>query len=99
MARALYFVYSDIFVYSHRNRKQPKSMARKLYPLGIQTFETHDHVFIMELKFDKSANEALEQIEAKRYVDAFALSGKKVVKVGIALSVKDERNITEWIIR
>ena len=63
------------------------------------TLETHDHVFIMELKFDKSANEALEQIEAKRYADAFALSGKKVVKVGIALSVKDERNITEWIIR
>ena len=63
------------------------------------TLETHDHVFIMELKFDKSANEALEQIEAKRYADAFALSGKKVVKVGIAFSVKDERNITEWIIR
>ena len=63
------------------------------------TLETHDHVFIMELKFDKSANEALEQIEAKRYADAFALSGKKVVKIGIAFSVKDERNITEWIIR
>jgi len=63
------------------------------------TLETHDHVFIIELKFDKSANEALEQIEAKRYADAFALSGKKVVKVGIAFSVKDERNITEWIIR
>ncbi len=63
------------------------------------TLETHDHVFIMELKFDKSANEALEQIEAKRYADAFTLSGKKVVKVGIAFSVKDERNITEWIIR
>ena len=63
------------------------------------TLETHDHVFIMELKFDKSANEALEQIEAKRYADAFALRGKKVVKVGIAFSVKDERNITEWIIR
>ncbi len=63
------------------------------------TLETHDHVFIMELKFDKSANETLEQIEAKRYADAFALSGKKVVKVGIAFSVKDERNITEWIIR
>ena len=63
------------------------------------TLETHDHVFIMELKFDKTADEALEQIEAKRYADAFALSGKKVVKVGIAFSVKDERNITEWIIR
>ena len=63
------------------------------------TLETHDHVFIMELKFDKTADKALEQIEAKRYADAFALSGKKVVKVGIAFSVKDERNITEWIIR
>ena len=63
------------------------------------TLETHDHVFIMELKFDKTADETLEQIEAKRYADAFALSGKKVVKVGIAFSVKDERNITEWIIR
>ena len=63
------------------------------------TLETHDHVFVMELKFDKTADEALEQIEAKRYAEAFALSGKEVVKVGIAFSVKDERNITEWIIR
>ncbi|WP_337795713.1 PD-(D/E)XK nuclease domain-containing protein, partial [Prevotella sp.] len=63
------------------------------------TLETHNHVFIMELKFDKTADEALEQIEAKRYADAFALSGKKIVKVGIAFNVKDERNITEWIIR
>ena len=63
------------------------------------TLETHNHVFIMELKFDKTADEALEQIEAKRYADAFALSGKKIVKVGIAFNVKDERNITEWVIR
>ena len=63
------------------------------------TLETHNHVFIMELKFDKTAEEALEQIEAKRYADAFALSGKKIVKVGIAFNVKDERNITEWVIR
>ena len=51
------------------------------------------------LVFDKTAEEALEQIEAKRYADAFALSGKKIVKVGIAFNVKDERNITEWVIR
>ena len=63
------------------------------------TLETHDHVFIMELKFDKTAEEALKQIENKHYADAFALSGKKVVKVGIAFNVKDERNITEWVIR
>ena len=63
------------------------------------TLETHNHVFILELKFNKTAEEALEQIEAKRYADAFALSGKKIVKVGIAFNVKDERNITEWVIR
>lgn len=63
------------------------------------TLETHDHVFIIELKFDKTAEEALEQIEAKRYADAFALSGKKIVKVGVAFNVKNERNITKWIIR
>ena len=63
------------------------------------TLETHDHVFILELKFDKTAEEALEQIEAKRYAEAFALSGKKIVKVGIAFNVKNERNITEWVIR
>ena len=37
------------FVYSHRNRKQPTSMARKLYPLGIQTFErirTEDRFYV-----------------------------------------------------
>ena len=63
------------------------------------TLETHNHVFIMELKFDKTADEALEQIEAKRYADAFALSGKKIVKVGIAFNVKDERNIMEWVVK
>ncbi|WP_308233293.1 AAA family ATPase, partial [uncultured Prevotella sp.] len=37
------------FVYSHRNRKQPMSMARKLYPLGIQTFSEirmNDNLYI-----------------------------------------------------
>ena len=63
------------------------------------TLETHNHVFIMELKFDKTAEEALEQIEAKRYADAFAQSGKKIVKVGIAFNVKDERNIMEWVVK
>ena len=63
------------------------------------TLETHNHVFILELKFNKTAEEALEQIEAKRYADAFALSGKKIVKVGIAFNVKDERNIMEWVVK
>ena len=40
--------------------------------------------------------EALAQIEAKHYVDAFKMSGKKVVKIGLNFSVKDEVNCLEW---
>ena len=61
------------------------------------TLETADHIFVMELKFDKTAEDALAQINANRYADAFAMSGKKIVKVGINFSVKEERNITKWV--
>ena len=60
------------------------------------TMETEDHIYIMELKFGKTADEALAQINANHYADAFAMSDKKIVKVGIGFDIKDERNITEW---
>ena len=60
------------------------------------TMETADTIYVMELKFNKSAEEALAQIEAKHYADAFKMSGKKVVKIGLNFSVKDEVNSLEW---
>ena len=60
------------------------------------TMETADTIYVMELKFNKSAEEALAQIEAKHYADAFKMSGKKVVKIGLNFSVKDEVNGLEW---
>ena len=60
------------------------------------TLETADTIYVMELKFNKSAEEALAQIEAKHYADAFKMSGKKVVKIGLNFSVKDEVNCLEW---
>ena len=60
------------------------------------TMETSDIIYVMELKFNKSAEEALAQIEAKHYADAFKMSGKKVVKIGLNFSVKDEVNCLEW---
>ena len=58
--------------------------------------ETDDTIYVMELKFNKSAEEALAQIDAKHYADAFKMSGKKVVKIGLNFSVKDEVNSLEW---
>ena len=62
------------------------------------SLETADTIYVMELKFNKSAEEALAQIEARRYADAFKMSGKKVVKIGLNFSVKDEVNSLEWMI-
>ena len=62
------------------------------------TLETADTIYVMELKFNKSAEEALAQIETKHYADAFKMSGKKVVKVGLNFSVKEEVNCLEWVI-
>ncbi len=62
------------------------------------TMETADTIYVMELKFNKSAEEALAQIEAKLYADAFKMIGKKVVKIGLNFSVKDEVNSLDWII-
>mgnify|MGYP002230541085 FL=1 len=46
------------------------------------TMETADTIYVMELKFNKSAQEALDQINAKHYAQAFALKNKEIVKVG-----------------
>ena len=63
------------------------------------TLETKTTVYVMELKFNKSVEDALAQIEAKRYADAFKLKGKPVVKVGLNFSLKDGVNTLEWMIK
>ena len=53
-------------------------------------------IYIMELKYDHTAQEALDQIDRKGYADKYALDGRSVTKVGINISSKDH-NINEWI--
>ena len=52
-------------------------------------------IYVMELKYDHSADEALRQIDERGYARKYALDGRPVVKVGLAFS-SEERNITEW---
>ena len=63
------------------------------------TMETKDTIYVMELKFNKTAQEAMDQINTKRYAEKFKLSGKNVVKVGLNFSVKDEVNTLEWVVK
>ena len=61
------------------------------------TVETKDYVYVMELKLDKSAEKALEQIEEKDYSLPWRHDGRKVFKIGISFS-SEKRNIGSWII-
>lgn len=52
------------------------------------TIETRDYVYIIEFKLDKTAQEALQQIDDKDYAKPFALDRRKVFKIGVNFSLK-----------
>ncbi len=52
-------------------------------------------VYVMELKFDGSADAALRQIDEKGYLIPYTADDKRLVKVGVNYS-SEERTITEW---
>ena len=52
-------------------------------------------VYVMELKFDGSADAALRQIDEKGYLIPYTADGKRLVKVGVNYS-SEERTITVW---
>lgn len=56
---------------------------------------TKSSVFVMELKLDKSADEALAQIDSKDYALPYKADGRKVFKVGVNFSTK-EKTVVEW---
>lgn len=61
-------------------------------------FETEKCVYIIECKRDQSAQEALAQIDEKKYAKKITSADKKVVKVGVNFST-EERNLTEWVVK
>ena len=57
--------------------------------------QTDKYVYIMELKMDASADEALQQIEDKGYAKPFAADPRKLFKIGVGFS-SETRRIKEW---
>ena len=66
---------------------KPEEMMRLL--------ETDKYVYIIEIKTDSSADEALRQIAEKGYVKPFAADSRKVFKIGVSFSSRD-RSIEDW---
>ena len=59
--------------------------------------ETEDTLYLIELKLNKSAQSAMQQINLKQYDQRFARCGKPIVKVGVNFDAK-KGNIEDWII-
>ena len=62
--------------------------------------ETKDYIYCFEFKLDKSADEALAQIDTKEYLLPWEgllnkSGGKKLFKVGVNFD-SEKRNIGEW---
>lgn len=57
--------------------------------------KTHDKLYLIELKINKNADKAMEQINLKNYSDRFALCKLPVVKVGINFDSK-KGTIEDW---
>lgn len=60
--------------------------------------KTDKYIYVMEFKYDGSAQEAMEQIESKNYSLPFEIDGKEVIKVGVNFS-SQTRNIDSWVIK
>lgn len=58
---------------------------------------TKDYLYIIELKFNGTAEQAIEQINKKEYSLPFEQEGRTIIKIGANVS-PETRNIENWII-
>lgn len=59
------------------------------------TIQTHDYIYVMELKIDRPATEALQQIDERGYAKPFATDPRQLFKVGVNFS-SEHRGIADW---
>ena len=55
------------------------------------------HLYIIECKLDRTAEEALRQINESNYAEPFAMDKRRIYKIGINFSSKT-RGVEEWMI-
>lgn len=60
--------------------------------------KTKDYIYVMEIKLDGTADEALKQIEEKGYAEPFKTDGRELIRIGVNFS-SDTRGIGEWKIK
>ena len=57
--------------------------------------ETAQFIYLMELKLDKTAAEAMQQIDSKEYTLQYEMGQKKLFKIGINFNTQ-QCNVDDW---
>ena len=61
------------------------------------TVQTEDYIYIIELKLDKTAEEALRQIKDSQYVRPFQSDKRKLYLIGVNFS-SETRTVEKWVV-
>ena len=61
------------------------------------TIQTKDYIYIIELKLDKSAEEALQQIKDNHSALPFQTDARKLYLIGVNFS-SETRTVEKWVI-
>jgi hypothetical protein len=59
---------------------------------------TERYIYVIEFKLNGTAEEALEQIEAKQYARPYVNDPRKLFEIGVEFCA-EKRNISRWLIR
>ena len=59
--------------------------------------QTPDYIYIIECKLDRTADEALRQIDDSDYAAPFAMDKRRIYKIGVNFS-SQTRGVEQWII-
>ncbi|MBD5207236.1 MAG: hypothetical protein HDS79_03060 [Bacteroidales bacterium] len=59
---------------------------------------TPEFVYIIELKYDRSAAEAMAHIDRKEYSLPWSIDRRKVIEIGINYS-SQKRRIDDWVVK
>lgn len=59
--------------------------------------KARQYIYVMEFKFDGTAEEAIRQIDEKGYAVPFKADGRKVIKIGVNFS-RETKTIDKWIV-
>ena len=61
------------------------------------TIQTEDYIYIIELKLDKTAEEALRQIKENNYARPFQTDKRKLYLIGVNFS-SETRTVEKWVV-